>query len=129
MKKFKNQEDYINSFESPIKEYLQKLQKTILASIPTADYPIYYDCPAFFLDGNWIISFNASAHFVTIGFTTTETIVAFKDELEGYKVGKYTFQLQYDKKLPVKLITKLVKYRVKLLRGTIPTKKYNLLNK
>jgi uncharacterized protein YdhG (YjbR/CyaY superfamily) len=125
MQKFNNQQDYINSFQSPIKEYLELLQKTILNSIPNADYPIYYDCPAFFKEGNWIISFNASAKFVTIGFTSTEAIIAFKDELEGYKVGKYTFKLYYDQKLPTKLITKLVKYRVKLFKGKIPTKKYN----
>jgi uncharacterized protein YdhG (YjbR/CyaY superfamily) len=125
MQKFNNQLDYINSFQSPIKEYLELLQKIILDSIPNADYPIYYDCPAFFKEGNWIISFSATKKFVTIGFTSTETIIAFKDELKGYKVGKYTFQLNYDQKLPTKLITKLLKYRVKLFKGKIPTKKYN----
>jgi uncharacterized protein YdhG (YjbR/CyaY superfamily) len=127
MKKFKNQEDYINSFESPTKEYLQLLQKTILKSIPKADYPIYYDCPAFFKDGNWIISFNATKNFVTIGFTTNETLIEFQNDLEGYKVGKYTFQLNYNQKLPIKLITDMVKHRVKLFKGKIPTRKYNYL--
>jgi uncharacterized protein YdhG (YjbR/CyaY superfamily) len=125
MKKFKNQEDYINSFETPISEYLQLLQKTILKSIPTADCPIYYDCPAFFKDGNWIISFNATKKFVTIGFTSTETIIKFQKDLEGYKVGKYTFKLFYNQKLPTKLITEIVNHRVKLFKGKIPTKKYN----
>lgn len=48
-----------------------------------------------------------------IGFyPTSKPIVVFKDELKKYKTSKGAIQFPMDEKIPLGLVTKIVKYRV-----------------
>ena len=50
-----------------------------------------------------------------IGFYPTGNgVAAFKDRLDDYKTSKGAIQFPLDKKLPVKLITEIVKYRLSM---------------
>ena len=66
--------------------------------------------PTFFLNGN-LVHFAAFKNH--IGFYPTPSgIEAFKDELSIYKGAKGSVQFPIDKPLPLKLIIKIVKFRV-----------------
>ncbi len=67
--------------------------------------------PTFYLHGN-LVHFAAYEHH--IGFYPTPSgIAAFQDQLKKYKSSKGAVQFPIDKPLPLALIRKIVRYRVK----------------
>ena len=90
---------------------LEQIRAVIKAAAPAATETISYSMPAFKLNG-MLVWF--AAHSNHIGFYPRASgIKAFAKELEGFKVSKGTVQFPMDKPLPVRLIIKMVKYRVK----------------
>ena len=66
--------------------------------------------PTFYLKGNLV---HFAAHKNHIGFyPTPSAIQAFESELSKYESSKGAVQFPMDKSLPLKLITKIVKFRV-----------------
>jgi uncharacterized protein YdhG (YjbR/CyaY superfamily) len=73
--------------------------------------PISYGIPAFTLNG-LLVWF--AAHKNHIGFyPRASAIAAFKKELSAYKGAKGSVQFQLDKPLPLALISRIVKFRMK----------------
>lgn len=67
--------------------------------------------PAYKLNGILVYFAGYKQH---IGFYPTSSgIEAFQDKLSDYKFSKGAIQFPFDKPLPVKLITDIVKYRIK----------------
>jgi uncharacterized protein YdhG (YjbR/CyaY superfamily) len=67
--------------------------------------------PAFFLNGVLVYFAAYKKH---IGFYPTPSGIAnFKEELSAYKNSKGAVQFQLDKPLPIELITRIVKFRLK----------------
>ena len=101
---------YIATFPEEIQKILEELRATIIAAAPDAEEKISYQMPTFALKGN-LVHFAAFKHH--IGFYPTSTgIQAFKNELSIYKGAKGSVQFPIDKPLPLKLISKIVKFRV-----------------
>jgi uncharacterized protein YdhG (YjbR/CyaY superfamily) len=109
--KYKNIDDYIGSFPHNIKVKLQKLREIIKQAAPEAEEVISYNMPAFKQKG--ILAYFA-AYAGHIGFYPTSSgIAAFKDELKKYETSKGTIRFPHDKDIPGKLVTKIVKFKVK----------------
>ncbi len=72
---------------------------------------ISYRIPTFCFNGN-LVHFAAFARH--IGFYPTPSgIEAFRQELKLYKTSKGAIQFPLDRPLPLKLISKIVRFRVK----------------
>lgn len=104
-------DEYINTFPEDVRTILNQLRQTIKESAPEAEETINYQIPTFTLHGNLV-------HFAAfkdhIGFYPTPTgIEAFKKELAPYKGAKGSVQFPIDQPLPLPLIRKIVKFRVK----------------
>ena len=114
MKKTKLPKDidaYIAGFPSGTQKLLQEVRATIKAAAPSAEEAIKYALPAFVLNGNLVFFAGYKNH---IGFYATPTgHDAFKKELSQYKTGKGSVQFPIDQPMPLKLITKIVKFRVR----------------
>lgn len=107
----KNIDEYIATFPKEVQQILQEVRLTIKAAAPTAIEAIKYAIPTFVLNGNLVHFGGFKNH---IGFYPAPTgAAAFKDELSVYKSGKGSVQFPIDKPMPLNLITKIVKYRVK----------------
>ena len=107
----KNIDDYIAEFPQDIQERLQLMRATIRQAAPKATEAISYQMPTFKLDGN-LVHFAAFKNH--IGFYPVPTgIEAFKKELSVYKTAKGSVQFPHNQPLPLKLITRIVKFRVK----------------
>lgn len=103
-------DDYIAAAPPETQKILQEIRATIRAAAPGAQEKISYQIPTFFLNGNLV-------HFAAfpkhIGFYPTPAgIEAFKKELSVYKSAKGSVQFPLDQPMPLRLITKIVKYRV-----------------
>lgn len=108
---FKTIDNYISTFPNNIKDILEKLRAVIKASAPNAEEKISYQIPTFVLKGNLV---HFAAYKNHIGFYPTSSgIQAFKRDLSVYEVSKGTVRFPIDKPLPYKLISNIVKFRVK----------------
>ena len=106
-----NIDEYIAGFPKDVQKALQQVRETIQKAAPNADETISYAMPAFKQNGNLVYFAAWKEH---IGFYATPTgNSAFKKDLVGYKTSKGAIQFPLDKPMPVQLITKLVKFRVK----------------
>ncbi len=104
-------DDYIARFPPEVQALLQTFRQTVRAAAPEAVEAITYQVPTFKLYGKNLVSFGAAKNH--IGFYPTPAGVApFEKELAGYNTAKGSIQFPMDKKQPVALIRKIVKYRV-----------------
>jgi uncharacterized protein YdhG (YjbR/CyaY superfamily) len=104
-KQFRTVDEYIGSFPKDVRLKLNKLRQTIQKAAPEASERINYQIPAFALHGN-LVWFAA---YKSVPYTTASAIMAFKKEFSKYKQVRFPI----DAPLPLSLITKVVKFRVK----------------
>lgn len=106
-----NIDEYISVFPIPIREKLEQLRAAILKAAPGAEEKMSYAIPTFFLNGNLV---HFAAYKNHIGFYPAPSgIRAFSNELKGYVTSKGAIQFPLAKALPLALIRKIVKFRVK----------------
>lgn len=104
-------DNYINDFPSTTRTLLQQIRTCIQQAAPEATEKINYGIPTFTLNGNLVHFAGYKNH---IGFyPTPSAIAAFKKELSVYKGAKGSVQFPIDKPMPLALIGKIVKFRVK----------------
>ena len=119
----KNIDEYIADFPSDVREILEKIRGTIRKAAPGAKETISYQMPTYTLHGNLI---HFAAYKQHIGFyPAPRGVEQFKEELSAYEGGKGTIRFPLDKPIPFRLISKIVKHRVKtnLLRADARRKK------
>src|SRR5690606_34886359 len=106
-----NVDDYISDFAEDIQSVLEKVRDTIRKAAPDALEMISYGIPAFKFKGKPLVYFAAFKNH--IGFYPTPTgVEEFEKELSVYKQGKGSVQFPLDKPMPLKLIGKIVKFRM-----------------
>jgi uncharacterized protein YdhG (YjbR/CyaY superfamily) len=106
----KSIDEYIAVFPEDIQKTLRGLRATIKTSAPDAEERISYQIPTFFLNGNLV---HFAAFQKHIGFYPTSSgIRAFKHELAAFELSKGTVRFPIGKPLPLKLIGRIVKFRV-----------------
>ena len=104
-------DEYIAEFPDDIQKRLQELRSTIRKAAPQAEETINYAIPTFTLNGNLVHFAGFKNH---IGFYPAPSgIETFKKELSVYEGAKGSVQFPLDKPLPLALVTRIVKFRVK----------------
>jgi uncharacterized protein YdhG (YjbR/CyaY superfamily) len=107
---FNSIDEYIANFPVEVQKILRELRAVIKEAAPDAEEKISYQMPTFALKGNLV---HFAAYKNHIGFyPAPRGIEAFKQELSVYKGAKGSVQFPIDKPLPLKLISKIVKFRV-----------------
>ena len=111
MKTFNNIDSYIAEQAIDVREQLEQIRQAIKTTVPKAEEVISYGMPAFkYYD--MLVYFAAFKNH--IGFYALPSgNAAFQKELSLYKQGKGSIQFPLDKPLPMALIKKIVKFRVK----------------
>lgn len=107
----KNIDEYIGQAPVEVRERLEIIRKTIQKAASEAKEKISYAIPTFTYHGN-LVHFAAFKGHLSF-FPASSGVSAFKKELTEYKTSKGTIQFPLDKPLPIGLITKIVKFRVK----------------
>ena len=103
-------DDYIKACPPAVRNWLTELRTTIRAVAPDAIEKISYQMPTFYQRGH-LVHFAAYASHIGL-YPTPSAIRAFSKELRGYKTSKGAIRLPLDAPLPLRLIAKIVKYRV-----------------
>lgn len=112
MKKPKNTDEHILSFPPATQKILQQIRATIKKIAPKAEEAISYVIPVFNLNDSYLIYFAGYSDHVSI-YPAPRGKDDFKDILSAYKGRKGTVQFPLDKPIPLNLITKIVKFRIK----------------
>ena len=109
--KFEDIDSYISTFSKDVQAALKQVRTAIKTSAPKAEEVISYNMPAFKYHG-MLVYFAGYKHH--IGFYSLPSgHKAFEKELSIYKQGKGSVQFPLDKPMPLALIKKMVKFRVK----------------
>ncbi|MBS4028782.1 MAG: DUF1801 domain-containing protein [Ignavibacteriales bacterium] len=111
MKKPKDFNEYVKSYPKEVQQLLKQLRETIIKSAPQAEELISYGMPAFKLNG-MLLYFAAYTNHIGF-YPHRSAIIAFKKELSVYKGAVGSVQFPLDKPLPLRLISIIVKFRVK----------------
>ena len=109
-------EEYIARLPEPAREMLSKIRDAIRsAAPPEATETISYKMPAFKYSGVlvWYAAFSNHCSL----FPTAAVMDKFKDELKSFATSKGTIQFPLEKPLPVALIKRLVKERVRQIES------------
>ena len=107
----KDVDEYISRFPREVQRILEEVRTTIKKAAPGAEEVISYQMPAFKFHGVLVYFAGYKKH---IGFYPTSSgIETFRKELSVYKSAKGSVQFPIDSPLPLNLVRKIVKYRVR----------------
>ena len=109
--KIQNIDEYIASFPKDVQKILRQIREIIQNAAPGATEVISYGVPAF-KQNNILVYFAAFKNHIGF-YPTSKPIAVFKKELSAYKTSKGTIRFPLDKKIPLVLISKITKFRVK----------------
>ena len=107
----KSIDEYIALYPKDVAQKLQTIREIVKKNAPNAQEVISYSMPAFKLNGQ-LLYFSAHTHHIGL-YPYPSALKSFKKEGSKYKTGRGSIQFPFDQKLPIPLITKIVKYRVK----------------
>jgi len=111
MKAFKDIGHYIAGYPKDVQIALRKMRATIKKAAPKATEAISYGIPTFKLEGNLVHFGGFKTH---IGFFPGSSgVKAFQKELSAYDTSKGTVRFPLGEPLPLALIGKIVRLRVK----------------
>lgn len=107
----RNFDGYVARFPKEVQQLLKKMRLTIKKAAPQAKETISYGIPAFTLNGMlvWFAAFKNHIGF----YPHASAIAAFKRELSGYEGARGSVQFPFDEPLPLALVSRIVKFRVK----------------
>ena len=106
--------EYIACYPPRVRAKLREIRRTVKAAAPGAEETIKYRIPTFVLNEN-LVHFAAFQRHIGF-YPTSSGIRQFKDELASYHTAKGTVQFPLDQPIPLALIRKIVKFRVKEAR-------------
>jgi uncharacterized protein YdhG (YjbR/CyaY superfamily) len=104
-------DEYIAGFPEDVQKKLEQLRATIKKSAPDAIETFSYGMPAYKYLG-YLVYFAAFKNHIGF-YAIPPAVEEFKAALSVYKTGKGSVQFPLDQPLPLALIAKMVKYRVK----------------
>jgi uncharacterized protein YdhG (YjbR/CyaY superfamily) len=109
MKKPKTVDEYIAQYSPDMRERLEKVRTTIRKAAPNAVESISYGIAGYKLNGKPLIYFSAAKAHIGV----YPRPAGLKKELEPYASGAGTLRFMHDEKLPLALIAKVVKTRMR----------------
>ncbi len=108
----KTVDEYMALFPQNVRDLLGTFRIVVLETAPEAQEYIGYEMPAYKLYGRVLIYFAGFSKHVSL-FPGPQAILAFKEELTGYKTSGGTIRFPLDKTLPVDLVKRIIEFRMK----------------
>ena len=109
----RDHDDYLAGVPAEKRAALEKLRQTIRSIVPEAVEVISYQIPTFKYQGRMLVSYAAFAEHCSF-FPGAGPIEIHQDALKSFPTSKGTIRFTAAKPLPVTLLKKLVKTRIRL---------------
>ena len=107
----KDVDSYIASFPKDVQALLKKVRRTIRAAAPKADEVISYNIPAYRQSG-MLVYFAGFKNHIGL-YPPVRGNAALEKAVAKYAGPKGNLKFPYDEPLPLALITRIVRYKVK----------------
>ena len=118
MKSYKNITEYVKDIPKEYRGYVKTIRELSKKIVPKGEEAIRYGMPTMQIGRKNLLHYAAmKGHF---GFYPAPSgIIAFKSELDkaGIEYSKGCIRFPYNKALPIALITKIIRFRVKEQKG------------
>jgi uncharacterized protein YdhG (YjbR/CyaY superfamily) len=103
--------EYIARFPPAVRKQLSAVRRAIKEAAPAAEEMISYRMPSFHQDGPvaYFAAFKSHVGF----YPTASGIERFKKDLAGYQSSKGAVQFPLDEPMPLALIKRIVRFKVK----------------
>ena len=120
--KAENINDYISTFPKETQRALKAVRSTIKKALPGGEERISYAIPAFYRDKAYVVYFAGFDKHIGL-YPAPVREESFKKAFSKYKTGRGSIQFPLDKPMPLTLITRIVKFRIKQNKERAKTKK------
>ncbi len=105
--------DYIARFPEHTQKSLEQIRAAVKKTAPNAEEAISYGIPAFNLNGRYLLYFAGYKKHIGL-YPVPSGNKLFEKDFASYNTsGKGTIQFPLDKPIPIGLVTKIVKFRMK----------------
>jgi uncharacterized protein YdhG (YjbR/CyaY superfamily) len=111
--KFTSVDGYIAVQPESVRATLEQVRAAILKALPAAEETISYNMPTYKLRGTTIIHFAAWKMHFSLYPASAKLIRFFKKDLASATINKSTIRFPLAEPVPVKLIGRIAKFRVK----------------
>lgn len=105
-------DEYIAGFPREAQQVLEQVRSIIKKTAPGVEETISYSMPTFTVNKKYLVYFAGYKNHVSLYPAPTGN-ASFEKEIKPYRSGKGTAQFPLDKPLPIALIKRIVKYRMK----------------
>jgi uncharacterized protein YdhG (YjbR/CyaY superfamily) len=106
-------EDYLAALPHDRRAVVEELRRTINAAAPEATETIAYGMPALRSHGGqFLVSYAAYKRHYSLFPASGAVVEALGEQLTPYLAGKGTIQFPADRRIPVAVVTKVVRVRV-----------------
>ena len=112
MRKPTSVKQYLSWQNAEQRAALDRLRETISAAAPGTTEGISYSMPAFLLDGKGLVCYAAFKDHYSLFPMSSAAVAQHAKELGDRVTGKGTIRFEYDERLPVGLVKKVVKTRM-----------------
>ena len=110
--KFKTVDEYLSTLPAKSKRMLKDIRNIIKNTVPEAEAVISYNIPGFKLHGAGLIAIAAWKEHVSL-YPRTLRMQASIKELSKYEGGKGTIKFPIDRHMPLGLIRRIIKFRLR----------------
>lgn len=110
--------EYLAKAPPRARKALKQLRAAIRAAAPGITEQISYGMPAFELDGRYLLYVAAFKEHVSLYPVTAGMVAKHSRAIAPYRAGKGTLRFPLDAPIPVGLVAKLAKLRVRERRGS-----------
>ena len=121
MRSYATVDEYIALAEPKVRKALKEIRKTIKATAPKAEEVISYQIPGYKYHG-MLVFFAGWKNHISL-YPAPWGAVDLKKEMSAYEGSKGTIKFPLDKPMPLTLIKKMVKYRIKENEARVALKK------
>ena len=111
--KYADVDEYMASLPDDRRRVMEELRSTIRAAAPEASEAIAYNMPAFRLDGRFFVSYEAYKHHYSLFPWSDAMVSELGAEMEPYAVGKGTIRFPADAPIPVDLVSRIIRIRLR----------------
>ena len=108
---------YLASQPAPVRRVLEALRRTIQSAAPEAEESFSYGMPAFRIRGRPLVAFGAAAGHCAFYPMNPAAIESHRRLLETFDTSKGTIRFDVSRPLPARVVSTLVKARLRDLAG------------
>ena len=109
--KFTSINEYLSTLPENAQKAMGEIIATIKAKVLNAEEHISYNMPVFKVNGEYFIHFSAWKNHIGM-YPIPAGNEAFQKQIEPYRSAKSSLNFPLDKPMPIKLIEKVIKFRI-----------------